>query len=306
MLDQPGAEINDGSPALHLSSQKILCWSPRRFPCILEGTEHAMKMPFPGMDPYLEHPVLWESVHTRLIVTLAEQLQPRLDPRYVTSVEERVFIEGPQRRIPDLWVQKTPELTGPQGVLPASPGAAVVVEIEDLEVRESRIEILDAYNSLKLVALIELVSPTNKAPGPGRESYLAKQAEILARDCHLVEIDLHRQGRHVMSIPGWRAERLPLHDYLACVSRWPQRKRFELYYWKLRDRLPEIRIPLAEPDPDVLLDLQAGLEHVYHAGRYAKRVRYGEPCDPPLSPEDQQWASKRITAFLATGGTAGL
>ncbi len=68
-----------------------------------------MNVPFPGMDPYLEHPVLWENVHARLMVTLANQLQPRLDPRYVTSVEERVFGEGPQRRIPDIWVQKVSE-----------------------------------------------------------------------------------------------------------------------------------------------------------------------------------------------------
>ena len=66
-----------------------------------------MNVPFPGMDPYLEHPVLWESVHARLIPALANQLQPRLDPRYVASIEERIFVEGPQRRIPDVWIQKT-------------------------------------------------------------------------------------------------------------------------------------------------------------------------------------------------------
>ena len=62
-----------------------------------------MNTPFPGMDPYLEHPAIWEGVHARLVVAIANQLQPRLDPRYVTSVEERVFIEGPQQRIPDVW-----------------------------------------------------------------------------------------------------------------------------------------------------------------------------------------------------------
>jgi hypothetical protein len=51
-----------------------------------------MNFPFPGMDPYLEHPVLWEPVHARLVIALANQLQPRLDPRYVASIEERVFI----------------------------------------------------------------------------------------------------------------------------------------------------------------------------------------------------------------------
>ena len=65
-----------------------------------------MNCPFPGADPFLEHPVLWESVHARLIVTIADQLQPELDPRYITSIEERVFIEGPQ------WRMLTPEEQG--------------------------------------------------------------------------------------------------------------------------------------------------------------------------------------------------
>ena len=43
-----------------------------------------------------------------------------------------------------------------------------IVEVEDLEIHETRVEILDSYNEMKLVALIEVVSPTNKAAGPGR------------------------------------------------------------------------------------------------------------------------------------------
>lgn len=138
---------------------------------------------FPGMDPYLEHLFLWEGVHARLIVAAANQLQPQLDPRYVTSIEERVFIEGPQRRIPDVWVQKGRE---DQSMAPASTAltdAAVIVEVEELEIRESRVEILDAYNELKLVAVIEIVSPSNRAHGPGRESYLPTDWRRSAARC---------------------------------------------------------------------------------------------------------------------------
>ena len=91
-----------------------------------------MSTPFPGMDPYLEHPVLWESFHARLIVAVANQLQPRLDPRYVASVEERVFVEGPQRRIPDVWIQKAAGGgTAGTAVAEADADTAVVLEIED-------------------------------------------------------------------------------------------------------------------------------------------------------------------------------
>ncbi len=126
-----------------------------------------MNYPFPGMDPYLEHPILWEGVHARLIVAIANQLQPKLDPRYIASIEERVFIEGPQRRIPDVWIQKIREDRGLAPLVGGDADTAVIVEVDDLEIREARVEILDSYHGMKLVALIEVVSPTNKAAGPG-------------------------------------------------------------------------------------------------------------------------------------------
>ena len=259
-----------------------------------------MNTPFPGMDPYLEHPVLWEGVHARLIVAIANQLQPRLDPRYVASVEERVFVEGPQQRKPDVWIQKTADgASGTTAVAEAEADTAVVLEVENLEVHERRVEILDAYSNMKLVALIELVSPSNKAAGPGRDSYVHKQEEALGRDCHLVEIDLLRRGRHVLSVPAWRLQGEAPYDYLVCVSRWPHRNRYELYPRRLRERLPRVKIPLVAPDADVVLNIQAALEQVYAEGRYPRRVRYVDPCEPPLEAADQQWADERWAAYRA-------
>jgi len=86
-------------------------------------------------------------------------------------------------------------------------------------------------------------------------------------------------------------------DYLVCVNRWPSRNRFELYPCNLRDPLPTIGLPLADPDPDAPLALQSALEHVYKASGYEIRVLYDEPCKPPLSPEDQEWASAQWQAY---------
>jgi hypothetical protein len=259
-----------------------------------------MSTPFPGMDPYLEHPVLWEGVHARLIVAMANQLQPKLDPRYIASIEERVFIEGPQRRIPDIWVQRMQEEESPVAVAELEADPAIVLEVEELEVHQKRIEIVDLYNEMKLVTVIELVSPTNKAPGPGRESYIAKQQELLSGDCHLVEIDLHREGQHAVSVPEWLAEQCQPYDYLVCVNRWPHRSQYRVNPRRLRQRLPKILIPLVEPDPDIVLDIQSALERVYVEGRYARRVRYGEACVPALAAEDQAWATQRAQAFENT------
>jgi hypothetical protein len=38
---------------------------------------------------------------------------------------------------------------------------------------------------------------------------------------------------------------------------------------------------------------------VYGEGRYLRRIRYHEPCDPPLPPADRQWADERLAAFRA-------
>jgi hypothetical protein len=263
-----------------------------------------MIYPFPGMDPYLEHPVLWESVHARLIPSLANQLQPLLDPRYVATIEERGFVEGPQQRIPDIWVQKIEPEATPSPSVAVEEDTAIILEVEDLEVHQKRVEILDSYNGMKLVAIVEVVSPTNKRPGPGRESYLRKQAETLARDCHFIEIDLHRHGDHVLSVPEWRVEELKPYDYLCCVSRWPWRNRFALYCATLRQKLPSLRLPLLAPDPDVILDVQKAVEDVYRDGRYGRRIRYDEPCVPALGPENQAWAEDQRRRAKTSGNGA--
>lgn len=257
----------------------------------------AMNYPFAGKDPYLEHPVLWEGVHARLMVAIANQLQPKLDPRYVASIEERVFIEGPQRRVPDVWIQKVRHADVSTALADTESDTAMIVEVDDLEIHETRVEILDSNNELRLVALIEVVSPTNKAAGPGRVSYKAKQEETLVRECHLIEIDLLSHGRHVLCIPEWRVKPFKPFDSLCCVSRWPARNRFELYPRTLRQRLPRLKIPLAEEDSDTTLDLQAAFEQVYVDGRYWRRIRYDQKCKPRLSSQHQTWADERIAGF---------
>lgn len=245
-----------------------------------------MSMPFPGMDPYLEHPVLWPGLHTRLVVALANQLTPRLRPQYIASIEERVYIEGPdQQRIPDIHVQRV-RGGSDRGKAP-------------LEIHERSIEILDRLHDMRVVTVIELTSPSNKAAGPGRDLYLEKQRQTLGSECHLVEIDLLRRGRHVLSVPEARLRAEAQYDYLASVSRWPQRRRFELYPWHLRERMREVQVPLTAPDADVPLDLQAALEQVYADGSYDLRVRYDRPCEPPLGAEDQRWAYERWAGYRA-------
>lgn len=247
---------------------------------------------FPGRDPYLEDPRIWPGVHSRMVVYLADHLQPQLRPRYIAAVEERAYVEGPDHEvIPDAWIRqdRTEEHAATAAVVDAD--SPVVVRVPAIEVRESYVMILDRLSDQSVVTVIELVSPANKAAGPGRVSYVTKQREVLASPTHLVEIDLLRAGQHVLSVSE-RVARSHAYADLACVNRAARlRDLYDLYPRGLRDRLPRIRIPLADGDPDVVLDLQVVLAQTYEAGSYRDRLDYRTACTPPMSPEDQAWAA---------------
>jgi hypothetical protein len=268
-----------------------------------------MAMIFPGMDPYLEDPGFWPAVHSRLIVYLADQMRPRLRPRYIASVEERVYVEGTQRDIaPDVVLMRgrTAKRSGRVAVLEPEVDAPILVRVSELEIHESYIAILDRKSGLNVVTVIEVVSPSNKFAGPGRNLYLAKQREVLSSRVHLVEIDLLLRGPHVLAIPEWLARGQAGYHSLVCVNRAEgQREEFELYPRGLRERLPRVGIPLAEADPDVPLDVQAALEQAYEAGDFRERLPYDKPCHPPLPPEEQAWVDQRIREALQAGPQAG-
>ena len=257
-----------------------------------------MLMIFPGMDPWMEDPPLWPDVHESLIVYFRAQLQPLLRPRYVAAIEQRLYVEGPDRRVaPDIWIRESrqPRLaTGAVATL-AEVDEPLVADVEAIEVHESYIEIRALHSGKDVVTVIEVVSPSNKHAGPGRDSYLAKQQEVLATTAHLVEIDLLRAGQHVLAMPEWLARSRASYEYLVSINRSAgHRERFLFYPRRLRERLPRIRVPLAGDDPDVPLDLQTGLARVYEDGAYDEQIDYGRPCHPLLSSEDQAWAAELL------------
>lgn len=255
-----------------------------------------MSMIFPGMDPYLEDVRIWSGFHTPFIVYLRDYLQQRLPPRYLPVVEERVYLEGPDRRVsPDVAIRKERPTNGGRGIALADADTAVMVQVPVVDVHEPHVEILDLVAGKRVVTLIELTSPTNKYAGPGRRSYLDKQTEVMNSDTHLVEIDLLRTGPHVLAVPEAAARNHGPYAYLMCVNRADAlRDTFELYPRKLQERLPRIRIPLVDPDPDVVLDVQALVIQNYEAGSYRRRINYDAPCIPALSPQDQAWAKELI------------
>ncbi len=52
-----------------------------------------MPSPFPGMDPYLEAPHIWEDFHASLSIEIQRQLAPSLRPRYFAALIPTITYE---------------------------------------------------------------------------------------------------------------------------------------------------------------------------------------------------------------------
>jgi hypothetical protein len=242
------------------------------------------------MDPYIESQGLWPDFHVKFINYLQETLADLLPDAYEVRIDERVnFIqvqdESTQRIRPDVSVAKVDsrEATSPATTSTATLEPVTLPETIEEEVRQAYIEILNRGDR-SLVTILEVLSPANKTE-PGRATYMAKRGTIIQQPVHLVELDLLRAGRRHQF-----GRALPPGDYYAMVSRVETRFDCDVYAWSLRQTLPTIPIPLAAPDPDVLLDLQAVFSITYERGRYQRSIDYRQPLVLALSEEDQRWA----------------
>jgi hypothetical protein len=257
-----------------------------------------MPSPFPGMDPYLEHPALWPGVHQRLITYIGDALNATLPPRYISDIGERLYIVQPERDIyPDVVILEHPAAqpsrdprAGETALLTVS-DPPWVVTYEAVEIREVFIEILSAGDDSRVITVIEVLSPSNKAAGSaGRQLYLTKQQELFESQTHLIEIDLLRRGEHTVLAPRAKLLAKGGWDYLVCLHRGGQGRRSEVWPIRLRQPLPRIRVPLAEGDPDIVLDLQEVFKRCYDQGGYARRLNYRRDPPTPLPADDATWA----------------
>jgi hypothetical protein len=257
-----------------------------------------MPSPFPGMDPYLEHPALWPGVHQRLITYLGDMLNAVLPPHYVADIGERLYVVQPDRSIyPDVVVVEPPAAAPRPEPVSGGPAAALrsdppwVLTVEPIERREVFIDILSVGDTSRVVTVIEVLSPSNKTAGSeGQQLYITKQQEILQSSTHLIEIDMLRHGDHTVAAPHQSLRQRGAWDYLVCLHRGGQRGRYEVWACSLRQRLPRIRVPLTNGDADVALDLQAVFDRCYDEGAYARRLDYRHAPLIPLSENDQAWA----------------
>jgi Protein of unknown function (DUF4058) len=249
--------------------------------------------PFPGMDPWLEHPSLWGDVHFRLIAALATYLSPLVAPHYYVAVGTHTYITtqpSPAIHYADVGIVETRDA----GILqPASKGSMaplaepVIVEVPLAEtVEEAYLEIREPVSG-DLITALEVLSPLNKQPGPGREKYLRKRLEIFSTYTHLVEIDLLRAWPPMPFAGTAQAS-----HYRILIRRGEEGSRARLYPFNLQAAIPLFPLPLQAGDAEPIIDLGALLQQLYLEARYRLRLDYSQSPTPALDEANAKWAAQ--------------
>ena len=90
-----------------------------------------------------------------------------------------------------------------------------------------------------MVTTIEVLSPTNKRSGKGRDAYEEKRRDVLSTPTHLVEIDLLRNGKPMQIL-----SEIPKTDYRILVARGNRRPLAEVFGFNLQQQIPQFLLPL--------------------------------------------------------------
>jgi hypothetical protein len=62
-----------------------------------------MPSPFPGMNPFLEHPDVWSTFHTQMMAAMAARLSAQVRPDYLVHMEAHLIERQRFLEIRDRW-----------------------------------------------------------------------------------------------------------------------------------------------------------------------------------------------------------
>ncbi len=250
-----------------------------------------MECPFPGMDPYLEHPALWPDVHNSLIAAIRDVISPAVTPRYYVAVESRAYMMDSDDVVligrPDIAVIPRPPFSAKE---PADSAAEADVAVLDVDVpmldhvNETYLEVREAHTGI-VTTILEILSPANKIHSEGRKQYESKRARVFESKTNLIEIDLLRDGEPLAVIGAKKRT-----HYRVLVSRSWRRPKAKLYTFGVRATIPAFPLPLLQGEDEVPVELNAILHALYDRARYDLRLDYTRPAVPPLSEADAAWA----------------
>ena len=243
-----------------------------------------MRSPFPGMDPYLEHPALWPDVHNSLIAAIRDALAPLVAPRYYVGLEQRAYALQPDDLVfigrPDVSVvpASVAEPAAPPYTVTRDAGPIWVELPAADEVSEDYIVIHDVATG-KLITAVG-VALARQQDQPARAPAVPWRS---ARKCsphhtNFIEVDLLRGGAP-MPVMGAAVAG----DYRLLVRRVWQRLRAQLCAASTcASRFRPSQSPWRVAKKSLALRLNDVLHGLYERARFDLRLDYGRPPIPAL------------------------
>lgn len=258
-----------------------------------------MPSPFPGMDPYLEHPDFWQETHHWLIIAIADSIMPQIRPKYEIGIKQHIYKNDTNNynhnsislSIPNVAIKRQSNtINAPtRSVAIGMLTVPTIVKVPTTEkITQTYLEVREMATK-QVVTAIEILSPVNKRSGEGRITYLKKRQSILGGLTNLVEIDLLRKWES-MPILNNSIES----DYRILVSPRNRRPFAELYAFNLRDSFPIFPLPLREEDVEPIVNLPELFTDIYDRAGYDYRIDYDREPVPSLSEEDRVWATELL------------
>jgi hypothetical protein len=226
-------------------------------------------------NPPLSNFTSWEGFHGGWPMVIVQHLGRTLPDRYVA--EPRVHL-GSQVEVDiaafdreDSNTGKTPREFGDASAAwaPAAPTLTVETELADAD--EYEVRVYDALRGRRLVAAIEIVSPSNKDRPESRAQFIAKCAALLRGGVSVVMVDLvtSRDFNLYAGLLEWIGEQDPAvgaepSAIYASSCRWrPHGIRHVLEAWSLSltigEPLPALPLWLSD-ELAIRLDLEASYE----------------------------------------------
>ncbi len=239
-----------------------------------------------AIDERIEQRGLWWVFHKHLIVEMFEQLRDQLGDAYLVDFESDLLLiprlDGPSRPVTaDVDVTLlapavatyTPAALAPTPALLEADEALDEIEQRSIEVRRRDMPDPDDVFGSRVVAVIELLSPSNKGVygAADRRKFLAKRRGYLSGPVSYIEIDLLREGER--DLPR-AVERLSQSPYLVWASQAQPRTRHHWGWgWGTADPLPAITLPLEYPHIHVF-DLADCYARAHQRNRWPVRLSF--------------------------------
>jgi hypothetical protein len=107
---------------------------------------------------------------------------------------------------------------------------------------------------------------------------------------NLIEIDLLRGGERPKLSRPLQADA----DYAVLLHRGSDRPKTLVWQFTLRNRIPQVPVPLTSPDADVPLDLQHAVQSIYDEYGYPLRAPYHKSLRPAPRPGDEAWIQELL------------